>query len=188
MTDMEIFNEIIKTNDIHFRGIKIGDDISEVLQKEGTPNEENTYTNPFLKYSSKLGETEEITIYYNFIEGIRKVTEIKLFLISYPDLYWKKEGGVDYMLFTNLLENNNIQKYSATFLDTLNKIVDHFTLVFGAPPTIKTKDSVFNLPYQNYKSYAWIYKELYRLSVITYIDDTIDLNVKNTLKISLRSF
>lgn len=188
MTDMKLFNEIIKTNDIHFRGIKVGDDINDVIKKEGTPTQEKRYSTPFLSYFYEIGEMEEILLYYNFIEDTNKITEIKLFFFSYPDFYWKKEGGVDYQEFTNLLENNKIQKYSEVFIDTLNEIINHFTVLFDAPPTLTTSDFVFNLPYQNYRCYDWIYKELYRLSVISYIDDTIDLNVKNTLVISLRSF
>jgi len=188
MATENLFDEIIKTNDIHFRGIKIGDDINDVITKEGTPTEEKRYSNPFLSYFYEVGETEEILVYYNFLEDTNKVTEIKLFFISYPDFYWKKDGGNNYVEFTNLLENNKIQKYSEIFLDTLHKIIDHFTTIFKSSPTIKIHDEVFNLPYQNFKAYAWEYEEIYRLSVITYIDDTVDENVKNTLIISLRNF
>ena len=188
MENRNLFDEIIKTSDIHFRKIKIGDDISEVLKMEGTPTEEKRYNNPFLSYFYEIGEMEEILVYYNFLESSNKVTEIKLFFISYPDFYWKKQGGTDYIEFTSELENNKIQKYSEAFLQTLDKIIDHFTTIFDYSPSINTTDETFNLPYQNYKSYAWTFKELYRLSVVTYIDDTIDLNVKNTMIIYLRSY
>ncbi|MFD1604389.1 hypothetical protein ACFSJW_13350 [Flavobacterium artemisiae] len=187
MADNELFNEIIKTNDIFFRGIKIGDTINDVRQKEGTPTEENLYNNPFLSYFYEVGEMEEITVYYNFIESTSKVTQISLYFISYPDFYWKKEGSENYQEFSDMLVNNKIQKYSKVFLHTLDKIVAHFTALFNEAPSLEKNSDPFNQPYQNYKSYSWTYKNEYRLSVISYIDDSIDMNVKNTLIIYLKT-
>lgn len=184
----ELFNEVIKTNDIHFRGIQIGENIENVINIEGTPTEEKRYSNPFLSYFYEVGEMEEIKVYYNFLEDSNEVIEIKLFFISYPDYYWKNEGGEDYTEFTNLLVNNAIQKYSEAFQSTVNEIINHFKVLFNEEPTISTTDQVYNLPYQNYKSNAWVFKDKYRLSVTTYIDDLIDTNVKNTMIVWLRSF
>lgn len=185
MAASDLFDEIIKTNDIFFTGIKIGDDIDETLQKKGKPARDKRLSNPYLRYFYEVGEMEEITIYYNFTESTNKVTQIRLYLISYPDFYWKKEGGKDYQGFSDLLQSNQIQPYSEVFLNTLNRIIAHFTNIFNKPPALENDSDPFNEPYQNYKSYSWSYEEKYRLSVTFYIDDSVDQNVKNTMIIYL---
>lgn len=185
MENTSLINDIITANSIHFRNIKIGDTIELVEQIEGAPTEIKEYSNPFYRYYFEIGEMEEITLYYNIKEKL--VDEISLHFIHYPDHYWKKEGNSDPAEFWNLLNNNQLKPYSTVFTNTVENILDFFTNTLHQKPTLSSELSgAFDLPHQNYKLYKWTIDELYYLSIQTYIDDSIDNNVKNTMILRMK--
>ncbi|MGL4596327.1 MAG: hypothetical protein ACRCYO_02290 [Bacteroidia bacterium] len=186
MENQSLFNELIKTNSINFRNIKIGDAMSIVEQIEGQPEEIKEYSNPFYRYYFEIGEMEEITVYYNYEKDEKCVKEISLYLIHYPDHYWKKEGHSDTLEFWNLLHQNQLQPFSTVFTNTVTEVIAFFTKTLNQEPTQSSEYSVpFDAPHQNYKQYRWMHNEQY-LFIQTYIDDSIDDNVKNTMILSLR--
>lgn len=183
-----LFNEIVKSDGIYFRGVSLGDSLSKVKEIEGTEFEENNNYNPHYKYYFEIGEMEEITIYYGFNNNEDIVNEIELLFISYPNFYWKKEGNNNVIDFFNLLQNNQLQPYSTIFLKTQNQLINHFTTVFKKEPIVEKKDTVFNQSYQNFSVCSWDIENEIRLSIMSYIDDSIDNNVKNFMKIWLRKY
>lgn len=187
MENTSLLKEIIKTDSIHFRNVKIGDTMELVEQIEGPPTEIKEYSNPFYRYFFEIGEMEEINLYYNYNMVEKLVDEINLYFIHYPDHYWKKEGNTDPIEFWSLLNNNQLQPYSTVFTNTVKNIVALFTNTLNQEPTISSEtNGVFDLPHQNYKVYKWIINEQYYLSIQTYIDDSIDNNVKNTMILRMR--
>lgn len=188
MSTTSLINDIIKAPGINFRGIALGEPISEVEKKEGPYTEKKLYSNPFLKYFFEIGEMEEISIYYNFEEKDEQVKWITLHFIHYPDHYWTKEGNTDITDFWMLFEKNEIQAYSHVFTDTVSDVVKHFTDVFKKEPVIDKKDPIFKEACHNYNSYNWEVENDLRLSVTTYADDSDGRAVKNTMQISLRRF
>jgi hypothetical protein len=182
METTSLFSELIKTDNIHFRNVKIGDPIELIEQIEGIPTEIKEYSNPFYRYSFEIGEMEEISLYYNYDKEERLVNQITLHFIHYPDHYWKKAGHNDPMEFWNLLNNSQLQPYSTIFTNTVNDLVAFFTRTLNQEPVISSKiDGAFDSPHQNYKALYWNVQEQYILSIQTYVDDSIDDNVKNTL-------
>lgn len=182
MENTSLIQELIKTNTVYFRDIQIGDSMEHVEQIEGTPSDINEYTNPFYRYFFEIGEMEEMTLYYNYTKEEKLVKEIKLFFIHYPDHYWKKAGHDDPIEFWNLLNNNQLQPYSTVFTNTVNDVVAFFTNTLNQEPIISSEtNGVFDAPHQNYKVLRWTIDEQYYLSIQTYVDDSIDNNVKNTL-------
>lgn len=188
MNTTSLINDIIKEPGINFRGIALGDPISDVEKKEGPYAEKKLYSNPFLRYEAEIGEMEEIHLYYNFEEADELVKEITLHLTHYPDFYWAKEGHTDMTEFWARFEKSELQPYSSVFNDTVNDVVRHFTDVFKKEPVIKTKDSVFKEPYHQFKCFAWDIENEARLSVMTYADDSDYRTIKNTMKIWFRPF
>lgn len=187
MDTTSLINDIIKAPGINFRGIALGDPISDVEKKEGGYTEKKLYSNPFLKYFFEVGEMEEISIYYNFEEADEKVKWITLHFIHYPDYYWKKEGHSMDDFHSLVFEKHQIPA-SQLFTDTLNDVVGHFTKAFKKKPSIITKDSVFREAYHNYRCYKWDIENDLRLSVMVYCDDNDPQTMKNTMKIWLRLF
>jgi hypothetical protein len=182
MENTSLINDIIKTNAIYFRNIKIGDSMALVEQIEGTPTEIKEYDNPFYSYYFEIGEMEEITIYYSYNMQQKVVDELNLHFIHYPEYYWKKEGNSDPIEFWNLLNNNQLQPYSTVFTNTVNDIIAFFTNILHHEPTISSEiNGVFDLQHHNYKLYTWTVSEQCYLSIQTYIDDSIDNNIKNTM-------
>jgi hypothetical protein len=183
-----LFNDIIKNDSIYFRGIHLGDPISKVIDVEGESFEANVYSNPYYKYFFEVGEMEEITIYYKFNAQEKCVEDIELIFIQYPDYYWKKEGHTNETDFFNLLQNNQLQAYSALFLNTRHQLINHFTAIFKKEPSVVKKDVVFDQAYQNFTVCSWEIENELRFSIMCYIDDRIENNVKNFMKIWLRDY
>lgn len=188
MTSTSLINDIIKETGIHFRGIALGAPLSEVEEKEGPYAEKKLYSNPFIRYFIEIGEMEELTIYYDFLEADELVKEMTVFLIHYPDHYWTKEGHSNMSDFWIRFDKNELQAYSTLFHDTVNDLVKHFTDVFQKEPAIDTKDSFFKEPYNNFKCYTWAIEHEHRLTILVYADDSDGRTVKNTMKMSLRRF
>ncbi len=187
MENTSLLNDIVKTNSIHFRNIKIGDAMTVVEQLEGQPEEIKEYSNPFYRYYFEVGEMEELTIYYNYAKDEKRVNEITLHLIHYPDHYWKKEGHQDATVFWNLLQNNKLQSFSNVFTNTVTDVVAFFTHTLNQEPIQSIENSTpFHAPHQNYKLYHWTHNGQY-LSIQTYIDDSNEDNVKNMLIVRLRT-
>ncbi len=188
METTSLINDIIKEPGINFRGIALGDSVTTVEDKEGPYTEKKLYSNPFIHYYIEIGEMEELSLYYNFLEADELVREITLSLVHFPDHYWTKEGHTDMTEFWARFEKGELQAYSTVFNDTVNDMVRHFTNVFKKEPVIKTEDSVFKESYHQFKCYAWDIENKVRLSVMTYADDSDGRTIKNTMKIWLRSF
>lgn len=187
MKETSLFQDIIKTDTLFFRSIKIGDSIDLVNEIEGPPNEIKEYSNPFCKYFFEIGEMEELVVYYGYRLEERKVEEITVHLTHYPDYYWKNAGGIDEIEFWNFLINNQLQPFSEIFTNTVNQIITHFERILNLAPTLSNENSgPFNQPQNEYKNYQWLVNGQYYFSVTTYIDDKDEKNVKNTMIIKLR--
>ena len=104
MKETSLFQEIIKTDTLFFRSIKIGDSIDLVEEIEGPPNEIKEYSNPFYRYFFEIGEMEELLVYYGYRLEEKKVEEVSVYLTHYPDYYWKKAGGIDEIEFLGFFE------------------------------------------------------------------------------------
>jgi|GEM_PF-6399687 len=185
MQTPSLLQNILQTNTIHFRDIPLGSPLELVLEKEGTPTEIKEYSNPFYHYFIEIGEMEELNIYYNYETTGRLVKEISLYFIHYPDHYWKQAGNSDPVAFWDLLQTNQLQPFSEVFYNTVHDVLAAFTTLFKQEPEVSAKPAVpFDALHHAYKSYTWT-DDVHYLNMQTYVDDSIDDNVRNTMILKL---
>ncbi|MBL4663572.1 MAG: hypothetical protein JKY22_08470 [Flavobacteriaceae bacterium] len=165
----EIVKAIIKAEGINFRGVTIGSNMEAIEAREGNPFDKDDGSLPHYRYTYKLGEAEEITLYYNFYPSSLEMYKIELILKSYPGYYWRLSGGTDDSVFFQQKIENKLQPFLQDFTRVKEYIIGHFIDALG-DPKIDQKDIVFNKPYQNFAKYSWV-KDGMRLIVVTYLDD-----------------
>lgn len=84
------------------------------------------------------------------------------------------------------MNTGGLAPYSRAFQQTLDDVLAHFATVFGRAPETTTRGGrPFGAPHNQYKINTWKTDEIL-LSVMQYVDDSIDDAVKNTFKIHLR--
>ncbi|MNJ89103.1 hypothetical protein D3C87_66640 [compost metagenome] len=187
METLSLIQDIIKSKTVDFRGVPIGSPMDLVLEKEGTPTQINEYSNPFYHYFLEIGEMEELNIYYNYELAEKRVKNVSLYFIHYPDHYWKQAGNSDPIEFWDLLNTNQLQSFSQVFYNTLRDIISFFTTLLNQEPVLSSEYAVpFDAPHNAYQTYKWTGDSHY-LTIQTYVDDSIDNNVRNTLILTLRN-
>ena len=71
------------------------------------------------------------------------------------------------------------------FIDTVQDAIAFFSDLLDKEPTISTEGSVpFDAPHNDFKIYRWT---VYYLTIRTYVDDSIDHNIKNVMIVKLVS-
>lgn len=183
MKTNSLLHEIFKKNALFFREIKLESSREEIIKLEGNNFEENTFSNPYLKFFYEIGEMEEVQIYYHLDSNTQLLREIEVFFVSYPDYYWKKEGESDYLSFIQKMENKELEKYSVVFNATFDDLLHFCKNEFGEESEISHKDAAFSKPYHEFVKHSWVVENTYRLTIMKYVDDYDYNNIKNTFKI-----
>lgn len=184
-TSDEIYSDIIKSESLFFRGVELGASLDQVEEKEGMDYDKVTGSLPHYEYYVETGEMEEIFMYYGFKTETQKVDYIRLFLYTYPKIYWENAGGNALSEFFDKVHNQQIAEYTTSFDHTMTKIINHFTSILGTPK-LEELDEVFSKPYHEFKKYSWV-KDAMMLSISSYIDDTKEGSVKKVLQLFLRN-
>src|SRR5690554_2635031 len=127
----ELFNAVIKSTGINFRGIKIGDNLEVLILKEGKEFQDRGGTFPNFKYFIELGEMEELMLVYQYHETTKAIQNLEVTLKTYPKYYWEKAGGTDDVEFETQIIYNSIADYIPHFLACKNLIIAHFENQLG---------------------------------------------------------
>ena len=186
----EIFNTIIRSNNIFYRGLNLGATKKEIEAKEGFNYiNKSGVSKPHYKYFYEVGEVEEINIYYGFSPKNEKLSNITLYFFSFPDYYWRKKGGKNIAHFNKLMYDEQISEFSAIFDEVTKMVLDIFVSELGAPK-IHREHNVFNKGYQHYIAYSWNIEnetsnKRTNLLLIKYLDDSIFDDVKLIMKLLL---
>ncbi len=175
----DFYKEIIKNENLFFRGVELGASISDVEVVEGSNYMKKSGSNPSLYYYWDTGQIENIDLYFG-LDDDEKVNRVKLMFYTEPDFYHEKITGEDFTSFEQKFYQKNIEEALAIPNSLLNRIIPMFTKNLGTPEE-KHKDEVFNKDYQNFQRWIW-YKNYsnksLRLSLTSYLDDSDGRTVK----------
>ena len=82
----DLYREIIKNENLFFRGVELGASISDVEASEGANFIKKTGSNPSLYYYWDTGEVETIDLYFG-LDAEEKVNRVKLNMSTYLFLW-----------------------------------------------------------------------------------------------------
>ncbi|GHC57843.1 hypothetical protein [Ulvibacter litoralis] len=179
----ELYQAIIKTDGINFRGVSIGDSLETVIEKEGNDFDNRGGTLPNYKYFFELGEMEELILVYAYYEETKAIYNLETTLKTYPKYYWEEAGGTDETEFYEKTKNNTLLQYVSHFTACKEKIIAHFEKELGAAE-IDFKHVVYNKPYHNFSKHTWI-SGRFRLVLMSYLNDEKEPQGATTMELKL---
>lgn len=181
-----IYSEIIRKENLFFRGLTLGANISEVEAIEGSNYHKKKGSHPSLYYYWDTGEVENIDLYFG-LSTEEKVNRVKLMFYTYPDFYHEQQTGEDFTAFEKRFYENDIEASLKVPNELLNSILIMFTNDLGTPQE-EHDDEVFNKKHQNFKRFIWFKDHNaspLRLSLTSYLDDSDGRNIKWVLSLLL---